>query len=188
MLSNFKSVLLREIEKSAAMILRDPGLRAPMPRFRVISPQGECSVLYDREAILRLCGGRKRHSEDVGIVIISALGAFVQSRGASHCVYVTTADLPDLPKAIVAMVVDRQTGEARCMARQICLHPSELSPVAEVSVDDIEEGPSIVWLLLRDHSLEDARMRKAWELVLDDGVIQVVEEESWATDNDRPLH
>ncbi len=68
------------------------------------------------------------------------------------------------------------------------MHPPRLSPVVEASVDDIPEGPGVVWLLLRDHSLEDAQIRKMWELVLDDGVIRIVEEEPWVTDNDRPLH
>ncbi len=104
-LSRFESLLLREIEKSAAMILRDPGLRAPMPRFRVVSPHGECSALYDRERVRQLMGGmRKVRQEKVGAAIIIALGAFVQSKGASHCVYVTTADLPDprplLPRSL----------------------------------------------------------------------------------------
>ena len=85
------------------------------------------------------------------------------------------------------MVVDRQTGESRCLGRQVLLHPTRLGPVAELSIDDLPEGPQVVWLLLRDRSLSDARARKAWEAILEYGVIRVVPEEPWANDG-RLLH
>jgi hypothetical protein len=184
LLSAFESVLLREIERSATMIIGDPGLRAPMPRFRI----EECSVLFDRELLRKIAGKRRRHAEEMGTAIISVLGAFVESNGASNCVYVTTADVPDLPKAIVAMVVDRQTGESRCLGRQVFLHPKRLGPVAELSVDDLPEGPQVVGLLLRDRSLSDAHARKAWEAILEYGLIRVAPEEPWAIDDGRLLH
>ena len=183
MLSGFETVLLREIERSATMIIGD-GLRAPMPRFRI----EECSVMFDRERLRKIAGKRRRHAEEIGTAIISVLGAFVESKGASHCVYVTTADVPDLARAIVAMVVDRQTGKSRCLGRQVFLHPKRLGPVAELSIDDLPEGPQVVGLLLRDRSLSDAHARKAWEAILEYGVIRVVPEEPWAIDDGRLLH
>ena len=155
------------------MIIGDPGLRAPMPRFRL----EECAIMNDRERLRKIAGKRRRHAEEIGTAIISVLGAFVESKGASHCVYVTTADVPDLPKAIVARVVDRQTGESRCLGRQIFLHPARLGPAAEPCIDDLLEGPQMVWLLLRDRSLSDAHAKKAWEAILEYGVIHVVPEE-----------
>ena len=89
------------------------------------------------------------------------------------------ARLPELPRVVITLAINRTTGDCHCLGQQLVMGPTRLGPVVELETADVSEGPALARLLLADGPPLDEASKHALDEVLKQGLLRIVPEHLW---------